>query len=562
MSDVSPTSKTEFASSGLPYFSYNKHGLQTDKGRNGSNSRNGRIRYSRLLLLLFMLLQPVSSWAVTGGGSDTLTLTLDEAVRLALEKNFGLQDVKLDQETADQEVREAWGNVYPQVNATANYTRNIITAPPFAGSGAGDLFSDLGAIGWLQYNEQQRQQGGETITYEEFLELQRQGYEESGITPPSSDDDPFTVDNQFVASLGITQTLFNGSAFAAITGAEKYRKLSEDAVHRERQMLIDEVRRAYFSALLAEQQVDVLSSSVDRLQKTAEDVRRTTEQGLASRYEKLSAEVELVNLETELIEAENQAELAKKNINLILDLDVSRPISLSGDLTMAAMQPIGNITLDEAIDIAMENRPDLQQAEGFIEVNEINERINRSSYRPIVNAFANIDYIGRVPDDRTIIRSHPDDPENPFRFDSQTRSFFNDSYWNPNVSAGINISWNLFSGFQNRARVERSRIQTRKSELQYEQLSSAIRVEVDQALKNLRTAERRIESQKRNIEQAQVNYDFARTRLEEGVGNNLEERQASTLLDQSRLSYLAAVHDYLTAVSNMEVVLGTSLDQL
>ncbi len=515
-----------------------------------------------LVVLLFLFFGSSQAWSRQGSEVDTLRLTLDEAVQIALENNFGMQEAGLEREIAAQQVREAWGNVYPQVNASGNFTRNLVTAPPFAGSGAEDLFADFGAIGWLRYNEQQVLEGNERISYEEFLERQMQGYEEAGITAPFMDDDPFTVDNQFVASLSITQTLFNGSAFGAIKGAEQFRKLSEDAEHRERQMVIDEVRRAYFSALLAGQQVEVMQQSVERIRRTAEDASRTAEQGLSSRYEKLSAEVELVNMETELIEAENQAELARKNINLILNLDISQPIALSGDLTMAAMQPVGELTVDEAVELAIQHRPDLQQVEGSIEINRINERINRASYKPVVNAFANLDYIGRVPDDRMVIRSHPDDPENPFRFDSHTRGFFHDSYWNPNVSVGLNVSWSIFTGFQNKARVEQSRIETRRSELQYEYLTRAIRLEVDQAMKNMKTAERRIESQRRNIEQAQVNYDFARTRLREGVGNSLEERQASMLLDQSRLSYLSAIHDYLIALSNLELALGTSVDRL
>ena len=512
--------------------------------------------------IVILLLFPVFSNVAAESRQDTLTLTLDDAVRLALENNFGLQDVMLDREMANQQVQEAWGSVYPQVDATGNFTRNVVTANPFAGSGAEDLFADFGAVGWLRYNEEARLAGEEQLTYDEFMERQMQGYEQAGITPPSEQDDPFSVDNQFALSLGITQTLFNGSAFAAIKGAEQFKKLSEDAVHRERQVVIDEVRQAYFSALLAWQQVEVLEKSADRLRKTVKDAERTVEQGLASKSERLGAEVELVNLETELIEAKNQAELANKNINLVLNLEADKPLRLDGDLTMAAMQPIGDIPLDEAVRIAKDHRPDLDQAEGFIEVNKINERINRSSYRPVVNAFANIDYIGRVPDNRTIVTPDPDDPENPFRFDSETRSFFHDTYWNPNVAVGINISWNIFSGFQNRARVEQSRIDTRRSQLQYEYLTNAIEVEVERALRNLKTAERRIKSQQRNTEQAQVNYDFARTRLLEGVGTSLEERQASMLLDQSELSYLAAIHDYLIAISNLELALGTSVDQL
>ena len=521
-----------------------------------------------MILVLVIALFPMRAQSMAGYGysqdsaRDTIRLTLDDAVRIALENNFGMENVRIDREIALQQVREAWGNVYPRVNATGNYTRNLVTANPFAGSGAQDLFAGFGAIGWLRYNEEARLEGNPELTFDEYIDRQMEGYEDAGITPPSLDDDPFSVDNQFFLSLSITQTLFNGSAFAAIQGAEQFKNLSEDAVQRERQVVIDEVRRAFFSVLLAWQQVDVLRKSVERLKRTVEDISITVEQGLESRYAKLSAEVELVNLETELIEAENRAELAGRNINLLLNLDASRPVRLVGDLAMTAMQPVGDLALDEAVAIARSNRPDISQAQGMIEINKINERINRSSYRPIVNAFANFDYIGRVPDNRTVIGPDPADPDNPFRFDSQTRGFFHDSYWNPNVSVGVNVSWNIFSGFQNRARLEQTRIETRRSSIRYEMLTNAVQVEVDQALRSLRTAERRIESQMRNIEQAQVNYNFAKTRLAEGVGNRLEERQASMLLDQSRLAYLAAIHDYLHAVSRFELALGTSLDRI
>jgi outer membrane protein TolC len=53
-----------------------------------------------------------------------------------------------------------------------------------------------------------------------------------------------------------------------------------------------------------------------------------------------------------------------------------------------------------------------------------------------------------------------------------------------------------------------------------------------------------------------LNYEYALTRLREGVGTPLEERQASALLDQSRLNYLSAVYDYLIAVNKYEKAIG------
>lgn len=490
--------------------------------------------------------------------TDTLRLTLEQAVQLALVENYSLRSSRLDIENAAHQIREAWGSVYPQVSASSGFTRSIVTANPFAGSDAGGLFESFGALDWVVYNENVRQgehPGKDEISFQEYLQERQQGLEDAGISP-GDQENPFGVDNQINNSLNITQTLFNGSAFAAIRGAESLRNLNEYNLQRQNQITIDEVRSAFYGALLSRQQTDVVRSSVERTSETLKETRRLVEQGVVSRQNQLSAEVELVNLETELLEVENQAEMATKSINMLLGIPVEQPIVLAGELDMIDIPDI-DLSVEEAYLTALDQRPDLDQAESAVELSEIESQITRSSYLPVVNAFADLSYLGSVPDDRGQILTDPDDP---FAFSSgPTRGFFADPYWNPNVSVGIQLSWSIFTGGQNRARGQQSQIAIRQSELNYEQLQNSVRLEINQALRQLRASERRVESQERNIEQAQQNYDFAVSRLREGVGSNLEERQASSLLDQSQLGYLSAVYDYLNALSSFELAIGKSV---
>jgi outer membrane protein TolC len=121
---------------------------------------------------------------------------------------------------------------------------------------------------------------------------------------------------------------------------------------------------------------------------------------------------------------------------------------------------------------------------------------------------------------------------------------------------GVQLNWNLFNGFQTRSRMQQNQIAIKKSQIDLEMAMQGIYLEVDQAVRNVQTAWERINSQERNIERAELNYEYAVTRLREGVGTAIEERQANLLLDQTRLTYLAAVFDYLTAVSRLETAIG------
>lgn len=490
---------------------------------------------------------------------DDITITLDDAIQIAMINNYMLRRGLLDIDLADAQIREAWGAVYPQISASGQYTRNIQVPNPFAGSDAGSFFQSFGAIEWLAFNEERRTDGDpatEPITFEEFLERQAQGYEAAGLTPPGFDDDnPFAIENEFQFGVNVTQALYNGSAFAAIRGARQLRQINLDQVERDRQVITNEITQAFYGALLAKEQLNVLQVSVDRLRATVEETRKAVEAGVANRVERLSAEVELVNLETDLIELENQVQLATKSLNMILGIPVQTNLNLSGSLefdeNMSEIIP----DVEESYIIALQHRPDVSQIDNLVELLDVQRNITRSQYFPVVNAFANYAYIGQVPDNRQLVSRVPGTD---FQFEGSRRSFFDDAYWNPAFSVGVSLNWTIFNGFQTRSRVQQNQIEKRQAEIDREQLKNAVYLEIDQAVRNLENSFRRIMSQKRNIDQAQLNYDIASQRLREGLGTALEERQASSLLDQSKLNYLAAVYDFKVAMSTYKTAIGES----
>ncbi len=486
---------------------------------------------------------------------EEITITIDEAIQLALVNNYMLRKGWLDIEMSEEQIREAWSSVYPQVNASGSYTRNVISPNPFAGSEAGGLFELFGALEWLTFNEGARTDSDDTtepISFDEFLERQEEGMQDAGISM-EMDENPFAVDNQFQFGVSISQTLYNGAAFAAIRGARQARQLNQDMIDREKQVVVDQIKNSFYSALLAQEQKSVLETSVQRLERTVEETRKSVEAGVLSNYDQLSAEVELVNIETNLLEAENSAELAVKNLSLQLGIPVQTKLTLEGSLEFDGQLTPEMLSAEDAYQIAIERRPDISQSEQFLELLDINRRITRSGYLPRVNAFADAAYIGQVPDNRQVVSQVPGES---FQFTSRQRSFFSNAYWEPSFAVGIQLQWNLFSGFQTRAQEQQNLIEIRQTEIDQEMLKNSIYLEVEQVIKDLETSYKRIMSQERNLEQAQVNYDNALRRLQEGIGTPLEERQASNLLDQSRLNYLSAVYDYLTSVSRYERITG------
>lgn len=489
-----------------------------------------------------------------------VTLTLDEAIEVALVRNYALRGNRLDVENAQAQIREAWGQIYPQLSASSSYTRNVLSANPFAGSDIAGLFGGGPSGAWTAFNEQARQDDDpETspITFDEFVRRQEQGREEAGVQLGTGGN-PFAVDNQFQSGLSVSQTLYDGSAFAAVRGARQLEDVNQLAVDRRAQIVVDSVRSAFYGALLAQEQARVTQQSVERTQETFREVSLQVERGVEPKYQRLSTEVELANLRTQLVQAQNRARLAQEALKFTLGVPQGQPIELAGTLEVDQPGQLLTISTEDAVQMALESRPDLQQARLAVELREIQKNITQAEYFPTLSAVANVSYSGRVPDNRA---QNLSDPTDPFAFSVEERGFFNTDFWDPAVSVGLQLSWNIFDGFQREARVEQDQVAVNRAALQLEQQEALVRFQVEQALQNLAAANQRIQAQQQNVQTAELNYEFTDQRVQTGVSTQLELREASTQLDQSRLNYLQAAYDFLNARSALEHATGRPLTE-
>ncbi|MFP4227856.1 MAG: TolC family protein [Salinivenus sp.] len=497
---------------------------------------------------------------------EPLELTLRGAVRTALEQNHNLQDAELELRTADAQVREAWGNLYPSLDLSGSYTRNVVTANPFAGSDAATQLGGDGETDWLAFNERRRldPNAPPPITFPDFQQRQRDSLAAAGLSL-EADDNPFGVDNEFQGGLQLTQTLYSKQAFASVRGSQQFKDVRQYARDRQVQETTNDVVTAFYQALLATERARVREQRVTRAERTLQEVSQQVDRGVVPKAQRLGAEVEQANARTQMIDARNAADAARDDLKRTMGLSADRPITLDGDLEERQDDGLEGISLEsislsEAVSQALDNRPDLQRARLNVELRGIEKDASRSEFFPRVEAVANFNYSGRVPDDRSRIQTtDPDDPTNPFFYEEQSRGFFNDDFWNPSVSVGLQLSWNLFNGFQSSARVQQAEVQRRQAEVQLDQLRDAVAVEVRRAVRDLETAREQIDAQETNVRRAELNYDHVSKRVSEGVATPTELREASDQLDESRLNYLQAVYDYLVARSDLETALGRPL---
>ena len=230
--------------------------------------------------MIFML--PIGIAAQDGTVNDSLSLTLDKAIEIALSENPSVKVADKEIEKVDYSRKEAWAGLIPSISGEASYNRNVkkpVIFLPEGGFGGG-------APG-----------GGGTNTIE------------------------MGSDNSYTASVSASMPLFNMSLFRNIQMTEIQMEQALESARQSRVNMVSEVRRAYFNCLLANDSYQVMKRSVKNARENYESTKSMFEQGAAAEYDVIRAEVQLRNLEPSLTDAKNGRRVSTLMLKILLGMD-------------------------------------------------------------------------------------------------------------------------------------------------------------------------------------------------------------------------------------------------
>ncbi len=449
------------------------------------------------------------------GSQEEVFLTLREAVGIALSDGRDLREARYGLEVAEEQVSEAWGSVFPRVDLSASYTRNLAVPAAF-----------LPKI----------------------------------IFDPDADPDElipvrFGADNIWNLNLALDQPLFDARAFIGVGTAGRFKNLQEEMVRGRSQQVVTRVRIAYYDLLLAQEQHRLIDNSVRRVRESLAETRALNRAGLASEYDVLRLEVELANLEPNLRRAENAMAQSRRQLGVELSLDDLDAVRVAGSLATMDLEDLesndpdnrailafNSVTRDnfqdrsQVLQFAQESRSDIRQLELTEDLRQAELRIEQVEYLPTVSVFGTYG----------INAQQNGDP---------------DFFANPDLRAytrqiGLEVSVPVFTGFQRDARIDQKRAALRQAETQTYLVRDQVTSQVSSLLDLAQEARLRSEAQRLAVTQAQRGFEIARAQYREGLGSQLELTDAEVALRQSEFNYAQAVYDYLAARAQLDEAAG------
>jgi len=293
-----------------------------------------------VFILCFLVAHPLAG---VRGDDGEGTISLNEAIRIALEKN---QDVLVAQRRvveAQYALGEARAAFLPSFDAVARYQR-IDKSPSF---------------------------------------------EIPFALPGQSNKVSFMPTESYQAGFAAQQPLFTGgrlyNSYKVAGAGLRSREREMEAVQNE---LVFLVKRAYYQILVAQKFAAVAEQSVKLLDTHLQDIQRFLDAGLVARVDLLRTEVQKADSEQQLNSAVNAVDLAKSTFNNLLDRSLETPVQVEDILEYVPTV----ISLEEGTQAALEQRPEIEALEAAVEMATRNVSIARAAYFPTVAAQGTYDW--------------------------------------------------------------------------------------------------------------------------------------------------------------------------
>ncbi len=322
-----------------------------------------------------------------------------------------------------------------------------------------------------------------------------------------------------------------GARTARIRAAEEQLRFDQLDVERLTEQLRLDVSNDYYDLQQADEQVRINRAAVTNAEASLRDAQAREQAGVGTRFDVLQSQVQLANANQELTNALSEQQIARRQLVNRLSLAQTANAIASDPVEIAG---VWNLSLEESIIVAFQNRAELQQQLAQRNISEQNRRIALASIRPRVAVSSSYNISDTFNDDRS----------------------FGDDY-----SLGANVTWNLYDGGAARASARAQEANIAISETNFADTRNQVRFEVEEAYSNLQSNLANIQTASVGLEQAREALRLARLRFQAGVGIQTEVIDAEDNLTQAEGNRVTAILNYNRALASLARAISNNSSQ-
>lgn len=313
----------------------------------------------------------------------------------------------------------------------------------------------------------------------------------------------------FATTFEIQQPLINLDGFYQRKAAKNKMNAVQLQSLRTKDYLTFEVEKAYMQLQLSYKAVEVLEKSFEAAQENKKVADNSFKQGYLQRADVLSVEVRVS-------EVQNQLQSAKSNIK-----NASDYLSfLMNEKSIAVLMPSDSLSISSIsltnVEIISEDRTDIKAMQLTTEAYESIHKADKMAFLPRLNAFGSYEMYDQN------------------AFQGSANGYL----------VGAQLNWNLFEGYKNIGKAQKSKAQYDQSILEYEQYVSQSTLDLNKANRMLGDADNKLALTGLALEQSKESLRIRTNRYKEGLEKTTDLLLAESQYAQKQLQYYQTIFEY------------------
>jgi outer membrane protein len=437
------------------------------------------------LVILTVLILPLTAFATEGSQSQEKTLSLADCLKIGYANSQGLKLAAKNVNVAQEGVKQAAGSFWPTLNYSLGYDK-----------------ANAGSVTYVQKN---------TTTWNEWEAIN-------------------IADHSYSGALSLSMPLYSGGKLTSSLKVALLKLASAKEDERTaKQKLTYDIKAAFYTLWLAEQELKVAQTSYDNLQQHYEQVEKAYKVGNKSKYELLKAEVAWKKEKPTVIVAENTVIIAKLNLATLIGMGKEQELEISYDDSLLQVPDQIGQTFQPLLEEAYKQRPEIHQAVQNTQIAKLNTAIAKAGYKPTLSLDGTYESTG-------------------------TTTATSD--WDESWTLAVGLSGLLFDGPTTLSKIKEAKTNEQIAAITDTKTRDEIRQAVQTALQGLKEDLASVISNQANIELAKESLRMTEARFEAGMATTLDVKDSQLSLDEASDGYYEGVSAYFTALAKLDYVLG------
>lgn len=458
----------------------------------------------RKFIGLILLASPLAAQVDEAFSPEENAFSLEEAVDYALENSYTILDKQLEIQKAQKQIMESLALSLPSVTASTDLVYNAIIRPIAFPEEQAALFSGGAPL-----------PGGYGFRYTNLG---------GGNWQPAA-----TVASNL--SLGYSNVL----AKRAAEVLKETRRLDKE---QSELTVSTDVAQAYYSALVMQENVQLLEDNLESLQKNLYETRQLFGEGFVEEQDVDQLELLVSNMQNNLNNTRRQEKLAKELLKFQMGMPLENSIALTSSLEERMEKVESELAAMPTEELKYENHVQYKLANSQYKGSVLNYKNEKADWYPTLSVGTS--YTN-------------------FRVASEfDEVYVFDTYWAPAWTISGGLTWNF--NFAIPAQAQQAKLEVRQAEVARKSAENQLKLRYKQArseflfaLENYRTTRKNVDISRKIREKTRVKYS-------EGISSSLELTQAENQYLESQQQYVQAMLNLLQAKEELERAMGETVE--